>query len=265
MTSKDHLWLQLKSMPYFRGLLRAVEARFYDDITLSGPVLDLGCGDGHFASVVFDHPLDVGLDPWTAPLVEAAGRSVYNLPVQAAGAQMPFPDAYFNSAISNSVLEHIPNLDPVLAETARVLKPGALFVFCVPNHHFDPNLSIAKCLDRLGLRKLAAAYRRFFDRIARHHNLDAPETWIPRLEKAGFTVERWWHYFSPAALAALEWGHAFSLPALVTRKLTSRWILAPYRWNLFITESITRRYYNEPSPQLEGVCTFYIARRRSQE
>ena len=46
MTSKDHLWLQLKSMPYFRGLLRAVEARFYDDITLSGPVLDLGCGDG---------------------------------------------------------------------------------------------------------------------------------------------------------------------------------------------------------------------------
>ncbi|HOG78456.1 MAG TPA: methyltransferase domain-containing protein, partial [Anaerolineaceae bacterium] len=103
MTSKDHLWLQLKSMPYFRGLLRAVEARFYDDITLTGPVLDLGCGDGHFASVVFDHPLDVGLDPWTAPLVEAAGRRVYNLPIQAAGAQMPFPDAYFNSAISNSV------------------------------------------------------------------------------------------------------------------------------------------------------------------
>ena len=34
-------------------------------------VLDVGCGDGHFASVTFDQPLDVGIDPWAAPLRHA--------------------------------------------------------------------------------------------------------------------------------------------------------------------------------------------------
>ncbi|HNT55283.1 MAG TPA: class I SAM-dependent methyltransferase [Anaerolineaceae bacterium] len=265
MTNKDHLWLQLKSMPYFRGLLRAVEARFYDDIQLDGPVLDLGCGDGHFASVVFDQPLAVGLDPWPAPLREAAEKGVYQLPVQAAGARTPFPDQCFGSAISNSVLEHIPEIDPVLAEIARVLKPGALFVFCVPNHNFDAHLSLAGFCDRIGLRKLATGYRRFFDRIARHHHLDSPEIWTDRLIRAGFTVERWWHYFSPDALAVLEWGHAFSLPALVARKLFGRWIIAPTRWNLVITDAITRPFFEEPSPQPEGVCTFYITRRCSED
>ena len=46
---------------------------------------------------------------------------------------MPFPDGYFASAISNSVLEHIPQVQEVLADLRRVLKPGAPFLFCVPN------------------------------------------------------------------------------------------------------------------------------------
>ena len=47
----DLLWQHLKDLPYFRALLRAVEARFYADLTLGEPALDLGCGDGHFASL----------------------------------------------------------------------------------------------------------------------------------------------------------------------------------------------------------------------
>ena len=54
---KDHLWLQISSLPYFRGLLRAVEARFYENIDLPSPTLDLGCGDGHFATLAFDRKL----------------------------------------------------------------------------------------------------------------------------------------------------------------------------------------------------------------
>ena len=50
---KDYLTLHLQDLPYFRALLRAVEARFYKDITLPPPVLDLGCGDGHFASLAW--------------------------------------------------------------------------------------------------------------------------------------------------------------------------------------------------------------------
>jgi SAM-dependent methyltransferase len=105
---KDYLEPQLGEIPYFRALLRAVEARFYQEIELPRPVLDLGCGDGHFASQAFDNRLDVGLDPWWGPIKEASGRDVYRQLVCANGGGMPFPVAYFSSAVSNSVLEHIP-------------------------------------------------------------------------------------------------------------------------------------------------------------
>ena len=54
---KDYLWENIKDLPYFRAVLRAVEARFYQDIALSQPVLDLGCGDGHFASKTFEEKI----------------------------------------------------------------------------------------------------------------------------------------------------------------------------------------------------------------
>ena len=84
------LWRQLKDLPYFRGMVRAIEASFYTGLELPGPVLDLGSGDGHFASVTFDHALDVGLDPWWAPLYESRERKAYRLLIQADGPKLHF-------------------------------------------------------------------------------------------------------------------------------------------------------------------------------
>lgn len=258
---KDFLYLQVRDLPYFRALVRAVESSFYQDLALPEPVYDVGCGDGDFASLTFGHKLDVGLDPWHAPVHEAAKREAYRGLVEADAAASPFPSRHFASGISNSVLEHIPHIDAVLAETARVLKPGAPFVFCVPNHNFLPSLSIARFLDRIGLSGAARLYRAFFNRISRHYHCDDPETWKGRLESAGFQIERYWHYFSPSALGVLEWGHYFGLPALLSRVLFGRWILVPARWNLSLTLRMLRPYYNERVPQEHGAYTFYIARR----
>jgi len=259
--SKDHLWLQISSLPYFRGLLRAVEARFYDDINLPTPTLDLGCGDGHFASLTFDRPFSVGIDPWWKPLTEAKKRNAYFGLAQTDGAKMPFPEGYFASAVSNSVLEHIPHVDEVLEETARVLRVGAPFIFCVPNHNFLPNLSIGRGLDKIKLHHLGDAYRRFFNKISRHHHCDSPAVWQQRLERAGFQIDQWWHYFSPEALRVLEWGHYFGVPSLLTKVLTGRWILSPTRWNFALTRWMTQRFYDEPVDQENGAYTFYIAKR----
>ena len=136
MPANPFLFLHLRDLPYFRALLRSVEAQFYQSIELPNPSLDLGCGDGHFASLAFDRRLEVGLDPWPGPLREARRRSAYCWLVQADGAAMPFPAGHFASAVSNSVLEHIPHLAAVLIETARLLRPGAPFVFCVPNPRY---------------------------------------------------------------------------------------------------------------------------------
>lgn len=260
-SSKDYLWLNIRELPYFRAVLRAVEARFYQSIDLPEPVLDLGCGDGHFASIAFNKPLTVGLDPWSTPLREAAGRQVYRLTVQGSGARLPFEDATFSSAVSNSVLEHIPDLQPVLVELQRVLKPGGVFVFCVPNHRFLPKLSLARWLDQLRLGWLAGRYRAFFNRISRHHHCDDAVTWEGRLSAAGFEILQQWDYFSPRSLAVLEWGHYFGLPSLVSRVLFKRWILLPNTWNLALTRRVCEPVYNEPDHQVEGVYSFYIVRK----
>jgi SAM-dependent methyltransferase len=260
---EDLLWRNLKDLPAFRGLLRAVEGRFYQDIHLPTPVLDLGCGDAHFASVTFDRPLDVGVDPWTPPLREARRlrRTAYRWLIQADGAALPLPTAHFASAVSNSVLEHIPALDPVLVELARVLRPGASFVFCVPSDHFLEFLSISSGLRRVGLRGLGETYEAFFNRISRHYHCDGPEAWRQRLEAAGFRLEKHWYYFSRGALRALEWGHYLGLPAAVAHTLTGRWVLAPTRTNLALTERLLRPYYDEPSPE-QGAYLFFMARRK---
>jgi SAM-dependent methyltransferase len=266
--TNDLLWKQLKELPAFRGLLRAVEARFYVEgspvtqqpLALSRPVLDVGCGDGHFASVAFDDSLDAGLDPWWGPLTEAHGRCVYRVLAQADGTRMPYPDGYFGSGISNSVLEHIPDVQAVLAETSRVLRPGAYFYFCVPSDNFLPFLSIGRALDALHLRRPANGYRRFFNRISRHHHCDDADTWRIRLQRAGLDLDHWWPYFSRSALKALEWGHYLGLPSLVSKKLTGRWVLWPSHVNLWATDRLLRRYYDEQLPQA-GAYLFFAARK----
>jgi len=225
-------------------------------------VLDVGCGDGHFASITFEQPLDVGIDPWTGPIRQAASYGCYRLLIQAEGAELPFPDEYFASAISNSVLEHIPDVKAVLSETARVLKPGAPFIFCVPNPRYLSELSIPAKLNRLHLPRIGAAYTDWFGRMSRVHHAEPPEVWQTWLEQAGFNLDNWWHYFSPEAMRVLEWGHFFGAPTLLPHLLTKKWIIAPTLWNLALTEKIIRPYA-QPRPDVNGVFTFFIAKKSS--
>ncbi len=259
---QDFLWPQLKSLPFFRALLRSVEASYYQDLDLPEPVLDLGSGDGHFASLTFDFQINVGLDPWWEPLVESQRYPyAYDGLVQADGAEMPFPDGYFASALSNSVLEHIPHIDDVLVETSRVLRPGAPFLFCCPNPGYYQQLSVHAFLRTIGMNRLARRYQDWFMNMSRTEHADPVEVWQARLERAGFSLERWWHYFSPQSLHVLEWGHYLGAPSLLPKKLLNRWMIAPSRWNLWLTEKMVRPYA-ETEPRPDGTYTFFIARKQ---
>jgi SAM-dependent methyltransferase len=260
-TKKDFLALNINSLPYFRGLLRAVEAQVYQEYEFPRPIYDLGCGDGHFESITFDEKIDVGLDPWAPPLKEAAQSGGYDLVIQGNGDHVPFQDGTFNSAFSNSVLEHIPDVDAVVKETNRILSMDAPFIFCVPNHQFLGNLSVSNFLDRIHLKKLADLYRGFFNKISRHYHCDSPEVWRERLETNGFEIVDYWHYFSPHAFHLLEWGHYFGLPSLITKKLFGKWILIPQKWNLALTRAIIQSAYDEERRQENGAYSFYITKK----
>lgn len=251
----DLLWRHLKTVPAFRALLRAVEARFYRQVAIPEPVLDLGCGDGHFAQMAFGHPVLVGVDPWWGPLQKARHSRGYRLNVQAMGNALPFRDGAFASVISNSVLEHIEEVEPVLAEAARVLRPGGRLVVTMPSHLFTEYLGGAAALRPLGLDE---AYQRFFNFISRHAHTEPPERWAEWLGAAGFRVRRWQYYFSREALRALEVGHVQGLPSAVLHALTGHWILGPWRENLRVTERWVRPYYEEEAPE-EGAYLFMVA------
>ena len=258
MKDKDFLWLNLRELPYFRAMLRAVEAQFYQEFELPAPTLDLGCGDGHFARITFNRKLDVGVDPWAGPIHQAAIGGGYRSLVQADGGRMPFPDGHFASAISNSVLEHIPKVEVVLAELRRVLKPGVQFLFCVPNPRYLTELSIPGFLSRIGLIGAGRSYTRWFQRMSRVEHAAWPDVWENWLESAGFQLEKWWHYFSPQAMRTLEWGHYLGAPTLLPHAISKHWIIAPWRWNLFLTERLVRQHaIAKPDPQ--GTFTFYVA------
>ncbi|MFZ1793796.1 MAG: class I SAM-dependent methyltransferase [Anaerolineae bacterium] len=250
----DYLWTQLRDVPYFRGLLRAMESRFYRDLPMRGPVLDLGSGDGLFARQTFAKKLDAGIDPFYSPTYGGITGEAYLSMEIAEGAEMPFKSETFNTVISNSVLEHIPDLEPVIAEVYRVLNPGGYFLFCSPSDHFTDWM--------IGGKLFGDAYRNWFNKISRHHHTDSPAVWTERLNRHGLEVERIWYYFSPKATQTLELGHYFGLPNLITRKLFGKWVMWPSRSNPFLRflDATLRPIYNEPLPAV-GSMVFCVARK----
>jgi SAM-dependent methyltransferase len=259
VAENDFLWRHLQDLPAFRALLRAVEARFYQDLLpFEAPVLDVGCGDGHFASVAFPHRLDAGIDPAAGSLREARQRDAYRVLARSLGDALPFASGHFCTVVSNSVLEHIPEVDPVLAEIARVLRPGGRFIFCVPGDHFTELLFFTQLFRRLGLEGLARAYEGYFNRISRHHHCDGPTTWQERLTRADLDPVDSFTYFSARALHALDLGHYLGAPSLLSKKLFGRWIVAPTRWNLALTRRWLRPLYEESLPTV-GAYLFFVA------
>lgn len=259
MSGDDFLWRHLKDLPAFRALLRSVEARFYQDLLpLEEPVLDVGCGDGHFSSVALPGILAAGIDPDPGALREAQKRGAYHLIARSLGGALPFANGTFATVVSNSVLEHIPALDPVLAEIARVLAPLGRFVFCVPSDHFTELLYFTQSFRRLRLEGLARAYERYFNRISRHHHCYGPEVWQARLSEVGLQLSDSFYYFSERANHALDLGHYIGAPSLIAKKLFGHWVLVPTRWNLALTERWLRPMYEEPLPQV-GAYLFCVA------
>ena len=98
-----------------------------------GSVLEIGGGTG--ANLPFYRP-DVRLtvvepNPHMARRFERRairlGRRVSILPD--VGEKLPFPDASFDSVVTSLVLCMVSDLDGVLEETRRVLRPGGSFLF----------------------------------------------------------------------------------------------------------------------------------------
>jgi len=102
----------------------------YDDLE----VLDLGCGGGLMSEAYARHGARVtGVDPSSVSLEVArahareSGLSIRYAPGR--GEALPFPNASFDLVSCCDVLEHVDDLDAVIRQIARVLRPGGIFFF----------------------------------------------------------------------------------------------------------------------------------------
>src|SRR5262245_3453974 len=109
-------------------------------LPLAGRTLDLGCGDGEIARLLARRLearwdlIGVDLDPKEVDRANATG--IYSRVIAAPADRIDEPDGSFDLVFSNSVLEHIPEVDSVLAEAGRLMRVGGLFVATVPSEQF---------------------------------------------------------------------------------------------------------------------------------
>ncbi|MDQ7857230.1 MAG: class I SAM-dependent methyltransferase [Armatimonadota bacterium] len=191
----DELHLLLDHYPGapWLALLRAIEVRKFACVRglCKPPVLDLGCGDGRVASMAFETPLDVGLDADTSVLNRAAVQGAYRVLVAADSRRLPFADGCFHTVYSNGALEHMDDLNAVLAEVARVTAVGGALVALVPSAKFRVPVGI---LGKLMGRRVWEA----FNRLHNHVNLLTSEEWCRYLESHGLRVREVRSYGGPA-------------------------------------------------------------------
>jgi len=206
---------------------RMLEARIYQRHGFPRPILDIGCGEGLFAKMVFSEKIDTGIDPDQRELERARELEGYNELIECKGDAIDKPDGHYNTILSNSVLEHIPDVEPVFREAHRLLAQGGRFYVTVPSNHFDEYSVVNQALCAVRLRRLADKYRSFFNRFWRHYHFYTEEGWRALAQRTGFSVTEI-HSYGPKKICLLnDFLAPFSLVSFVMKKLTNRWVLLP--------------------------------------
>jgi len=95
---------------------------------LNGNVLDFGCGSKPYESLFVNATSYIGVD------IEVSGHDHTNskIDVYYDGKTLPFPDDHFDAAVCFEVLEHVFNIDELMAEIRRVLKPDGQLLISIP-------------------------------------------------------------------------------------------------------------------------------------
>ena len=222
----DFVRAYLREAPLFAAIVRGVECSLMREAgPFAEPVLDLGCGDGLFAALAFPSPAGCGIDMSASALTESRRRRAHCGLAAADATALPFGPDTFSTVIANSVLEHIPKLEPALDECRRVLRPGGRLIVTAPSHLFGKMLLGSRFIPR---------YAVWFNGHSRHFHTYEIEHWDRLLGDRGFRVERSFYYLSPRAHRVFDAMHYASAWRWLCRRMTGRWTWSSQPWaNVF--------------------------------
>lgn len=121
-------WYHIFTQPFFfirKGIEKTIKIL---SPQCTGKILDFGCGSKPYAQYFKHASAYIGLD------IKNPAHPHLNeqIDVFYDGKKIPFADNEFDSVFSSEVFEHIFNIDEVLPEIHRVLKPGGKLLFTCP-------------------------------------------------------------------------------------------------------------------------------------
>lgn len=232
----------LATTPLALALERGLECQVLSKQEFRSPVLDIGCGDGLFAKNLFADKIDTGIDPSASEIACAAKTGAYNELICCSGSEIPKPSGAYRTVFSNSVLEHIPDLRPVLLEAHRLLEPGGSFFITVPTDEFEQHSLVHRILIGLGLTDHAARFRKWYNRFWRHYHAYSASDWKKLITDAGFEAVRLIRYNPPRMTIRNDCLAPLAILSGVLKRLSGRWVLWPWLRGVFFAP-IARRIW----------------------
>lgn len=140
-----------------------------------GDALDLGCGDGRLGAELRARRA-VGADVSPVPLERARGRLGEVVLVEP-DEPLPFADGSFDLVLCAEVLEHVRDVQLLLSEVRRVLRPGGALAISTPAH------------SRLSaLRLVATGWESEFQPLSPHLRFFTRRSLAQLLDELGFDV-----------------------------------------------------------------------------
>ena len=108
---------------------RYFELQALKQIEYDRPILEIGCGDGQFSSLVFpeiDEAIDV--NPRSVEKCRRLANGLYRRVQCLDARELQFSEGGYGTIYANCVMEHIPDIQGVLAGCCRGLRPGGKLV-----------------------------------------------------------------------------------------------------------------------------------------
>jgi len=130
--------------------------------TISGPILDAGCGTGMnletITKLLSPHSVGFDISEWALPFLQQ--RDLTNRVCQASINEIPFPDDHFEISFSLGVFEcEEVNEERAFSEIWRVTQPGGLIILVVSAYQWllaphDKPIHAVRRYNRASLTKL---------------------------------------------------------------------------------------------------------------
>lgn len=256
----------LVEAPVALALERTIECELLKKQSFKAPVLDIGCGEGMFAHILFDGKVDTGIDPNPRELERAKEYNAYKELICCWGNNIPKADKSYNTVFSNSVLEHIPDVKPVLTEIHRLMADDARFIATVPTNYFEQNTLINTVLTSLGLEGVSKAYRKFFNSFWQHYHCYDIAGWEKLFNESGLEVEQVQTYCPPAVGIFNDVFSPIAIVAFVQKKYLNKWFVFPGLRKLFA--SIWKVVYRpvvsiKNKPGRDGLVMFVLKKKNA--